>query len=208
MAHHAAATRRSPVLNVAGGRLAGHPKRRATMSHAGRRTFASTLTVCATLFAAVTAQAQNPPTSPATPPEPAAMQTPAPSTDPAAQSTPPAAQAPAPAQDPADAVLRRMDRDGNGQVSADEHAADAKARFDAMDADRNYNVSAEEAADAKEGDAASADNGAMGAAPDPNNNGELSRSEADANAERDFRALDANRDGTLDVEELKRASKP
>lgn len=179
------------------------------MSHSGRRTFASSLMICTTLFAA--AQAQNASAPPTSAPQPAAMQTPAmpaPQADPAAQAMPPPVQAPAPAPDPADVALRRMDRDGNGQVSADEHATDAQARFEAMDADRNYNVSAEEAAESKQGEAAPADNGAMGAAPDPNNNGELSRSEADANAERDFRMLDVNRDGTLDVEELKRASKP
>lgn len=97
-----------------------------------------------------------------------------------------------------------MDRDDSGQVSREEHAADAKARFDAMDADRNYHVSAKESADAQR--SAAAANGAMGAAPDPNNNGELSASEAEANAEREFQALDANRDGTLDAAELKAAT--
>lgn len=141
-------------------------------------------------------------------PEPAAPQQDAAPQDPPTETTVPPQDTPpqtpqAPPPDPAETALWRMDRDGDGRVSPVEHASDASAQFDDMDADNNYHVSAEEMEGGSGASTASNANGAMGAAPDPNNNGEISKSEAEANAERDFQARDANRDGTLDVEELK-----
>jgi hypothetical protein len=178
------------------------------MPHTHTRTLAMTLaTGLAALFAGNEGHAQEA----VSPPAAAAAQAQMPPAPAQAPAQPSAPAAPAPAPDPADAALRRLDRDGNGTVSAQEHAADAKARFDAVDADNNYHVSAQEMEDARARAAGSADTGTMGAAlpaADPNDNGELSTSEADANAQREFRALDANGDGTLERSELERAATP
>lgn len=145
--------------------------------------------------------------APADPGSPGAQPADAAAGDEAADRTPPQQS---PAADPVDAEFSRLDRDGDGRVTAAEHAADAKARFDAMDADHNYHLSAAELhAAVRDGDtsvaAQIADDGTIGSM-DANANGEVSVDEQANAAESDFRAMDANGDGAVDRDEMTQAS--
>lgn len=142
-----------------------------------------------------------PAVSAATPPV-ATPTAPTPATNPA--------QAPAadtvPRPDPVEAQFRALDSDGDGRISANEHAAGAKSDFDGLDRDRNYHVSGAELSDAQRGTGAQA-------APladqirgvDSNGNGELSADEHRLGAEAAFRGSDRNGDGNLDMDEMKGA---
>lgn len=151
---------------------------------------------------------------------------PAQSTDPAPAATAPEAGAPAavaaPAApvtlvgpaDPVAEAFAALDRDGDGKVSAVEHAEGAKARFDAMDADNNYYLSAAELEAATAPGAAAVGQLAAGTvsttvnANDDNDNGEISPEESRAQAEAEFLARDADRDGSLSLEEMRRVVAP
>lgn len=121
---------------------------------------------------------------------------------------------PAPLADPVAEAFAALDRDGDGKVSAVEHAEGAKARFDALDADHNYHLSAAEMERATGTDATMVDQLAAGMAAttanasDDNDNGEISPEESRAQAEAEFLARDADRDGGLSLEEMRRVVAP
>lgn len=96
-----------------------------------------------------------------------------------------------------------LDRDRNDAVSPDEYAAQARERFDAMDSNRNGNITVEEmgAADPQaDGELSSAQKIALS---DGNQDGILSVDEYQATVQKEFKAIDANGDGSLDLAELK-----
>lgn len=114
--------------------------------------------------------------------------------------------------DPVGAEFSRLDRDGDGRITTAEHAADAKAQFDAMDADHNYHLSAGELQQAqRDGDrsiaAQIADDGEIGPM-DANANGEVSVGENQNAADADFRTLDANGDGAVERAEMEQGMRP
>lgn len=114
-----------------------------------------------------------------------------------AQSTDPAARA---QQD-----LDRMDRDGDGRVSATEHEEAAKEAFDDLDDDNDYRVDEEEM-DATDRTLVDQATGLEGVRPlDQNDNGEFSAEERRSRSEQDFNARDADGDGYLDESELRAA---
>ena len=168
---------------------------------------AKTVTLCAALILAPGwARAQS------TEPAPAAR---APEAGaPAAVAAPAAPVTPVAPADPVAEAFAALDRDGDGKVSAVEHAEGAKARFDAVDADRNYHLSAAELERATAPGAAAVGELAAGTAPtaadanDDNDNGEISPEESRAQAEAEFLARDADRDGSLSLEEMRRVVAP
>ena len=148
------------------------------------------------------------------------------STEPVPRAVPPEAGVPltanapvpaapeAPLPDPVAEAFAALDRDGDGKVSAVEHAEGAKARFDALDADRNYHLSAAELEQATATGAAVTGQLAAGTvsiasnANDDNDNGEISPEESRAQAEAEFLGRDADRDGSLSLEEMRRVVAP
>ena len=168
---------------------------------------AKTVTLCAALILApggAPAQSTDP-TPAATAPEAGA---------PAAVAAPAAPVTPVAPPDPVSEAFAALDRDGDGKVSAAEHAEGAKARFDAMDADNNYHLSAAELEAATAPGAAAVGQLAAGTAStavnanDDNDNGEISPEESRAQAEAEFVARDADRDGNLSLEEMRRVVAP
>ena len=110
-----------------------------------------------------------------------------------------AAQAATPIED----RFASLDGDRNDAVSLDEYAAEARARFDAMDSNLNGNVTVGEmdTADPQaDGELSSAQKIALS---DANQDGILSVDEYQATVQEQFEAVDANGDGSLDVAELK-----
>ena len=102
-----------------------------------------------------------------------------------------------------DARFTTLDRDNNDMLSPDEYAAEARARFDAMDLDHNRNITVAEldAADAQsEGEMSSAQKIAL---RDENKDGILSVDEHQAAIEAQFEVVDVNADGSIDLGELK-----
>lgn len=171
------------------------------------RAGAKTVTLCAALILAPGwARAQSAEPAPAArAPEAGA---------PAAVAAPVAPATPVGPADPVAEAFAALDRDGDGKVSAVEHAEGAKARFDAMDADRNYHLSAAELETATAAGAAAVGQLAAGTvstttdANDDNDNGEISPEESRAQAEAQFLARDADRDGSLSLEEMRRVAAP
>ena len=96
-----------------------------------------------------------------------------------------------------------LDRDNSGALSLEEYAAEAQGRFDAMDLDHNFRVTAEELETAEpQGD------GQMSAAQrialdDDDEDGELSADEHTAVVEAMFEQADANDDESLEPAEFK-----
>lgn len=96
-----------------------------------------------------------------------------------------------------------LDRDNSGALSLEEYAAEARARFDAMDVDHNFRVTAEELETAEpQGD------GQLSAAQrialdDDDEDGELSADEHTAVIEAMFQQADANADESLEPAEFK-----
>jgi hypothetical protein len=108
-----------------------------------------------------------------------------------------------PAPTPREASFARMDSNGDGRVSPDEHRASAKAAFDAMDADHNYSVTTDEleaASPQRDGDLSAAQRIAL---IDGNDDGILSEDENRLAAEAEFKRIDANGDGALELAEVK-----
>ena len=119
----------------------------------------------------------------------------------------------APLPDPVAEAFAALDRDGDGKVSAVEHAEGAKARFDALDADHNYHLSTAEMEQATigapvTGQLAAGTVSTAADANDDNDNGEISPEENRAQAEAEFLARDADRDGSLSMEEMRRVVAP
>ena len=104
---------------------------------------------------------------------------------------------------PREAAFARMDGNGDGRVSPDEHREAAKAAFDAMDADHNYSVTADEleaASPQRDGELSAAQRIAL---IDGNDDGILGDDENRLAAEAEFERLDANGDGALELAEVK-----
>lgn len=113
-----------------------------------------------------------------------------------------------------DHQFQMMDANGDGKVTADEHAAGAKKMFEMMDADRNAKVTAAEMTAAHQRmmgkDAAKgvADKHEMAAAEkikvvDTNGDGVLTAEEHAAGAKKMFAMMDTDHDGSLTKSELR-----
>lgn len=104
-----------------------------------------------------------------------------------------------------------MDTDGDGKVSAAEHAAGAKQRFTRLDADGDGFVTAAEMDTMHEARGGGPGPGMAGSAADrikmmdTDGDGKLSAAEHAAGAEKMFRRNDSNGDGTVDAAEMKAA---
>jgi Ca2+-binding EF-hand superfamily protein len=107
--------------------------------------------------------------------------------------------------------LSMMDSDGDGKISAEEHAAGAKKMFEMMDADKDGKVTAAEMEAAHEkvaGEKAKkGEKGEMSAAAkikviDTNADGVLTAEEHTAGAKTMFEKMDTNKDGYVSKAEL------
>ena len=110
---------------------------------------------------------------------------------------------------PSDDKFKTMDADGDGMVTATEHAAGARTMFDRMDTNRDGNVTAAEmdTAHAKGGRKAGKPmtSSEKIAAMDSNDDGVLSLSEHEAGARAKFAEADADGSGTLSRQEMNAA---
>jgi hypothetical protein len=109
----------------------------------------------------------------------------------------------APTPTPREASFAKMDSNGDGRVSPDEHREAAKAAFDAMDADHNFSVTTDEleaASPQRDGELSAAQRIAL---IDGNDDGILSEDENRLAAEAEFERIDANGDGALELAEVK-----
>ena len=112
-----------------------------------------------------------------------------------------------------DDMFKMMDTDGDGKISAEEHAAGAKKMFDKMDADKNGKVTAAEMEayhDQMMGKKAGKTE--MSTAEkiktiDTNGDGELTAAEHEAGAKAMFDKMDTNRDGSLSKSEMEAGHK-
>ena len=96
-----------------------------------------------------------------------------------------------------------LDRDSSGSLSLEEYAAEAQARFDGMDVDHNFRVTAAEMETAepqRDGQMSAAQRIAL---DDGDEDGELSADEHAAVVETMFERADANGDGSLEPAEFK-----
>ncbi|MEO8503588.1 MAG: EF-hand domain-containing protein [Acidobacteriota bacterium] len=106
------------------------------------------------------------------------------------------------------AEFQSMDTNGDGKISADEHAAGAKKMFDAMDADHDGKVTAAEmdAAHAKRMGMKSSHSEMSSADKikviDTDGDGVLTAAEHAAGARSMFDAMDTDKDGSLSKAEL------
>lgn len=103
--------------------------------------------------------------------------------------------------------FKTMDTNGDGMISANEHASGVRTMFDRMDSNRDGNVTTAEmdASHKMKGDKgmrhdmSSADKiGKM----DTNGDGMLSASEHDAGAQAKFTEMDADKNGSLSMAEM------
>lgn len=96
-----------------------------------------------------------------------------------------------------------LDRDNSGMLSLEEYAVEARTRFDAMDVDHNFRVTAGEMETAdpqRDGQMSAAQRIAL---DDDDEDGELSADEHAAVVEAMFERADANADGSLEPAEFK-----
>jgi len=96
-----------------------------------------------------------------------------------------------------------LDRDSSGTLSLEEYAVEARARFDAMDLDHNFRVTAgemESAEPQRDGQMSAAQRIAL---DDEDGDGELSEDEHAAVIEVMFERADADADGSLEPAEFK-----
>ena len=96
-----------------------------------------------------------------------------------------------------------LDRDASGTLSLEEYATEERTRFDGMDLDHNFRVTAEEMETAepqRDGQMSAAQRIAL---DDGDEDGELSADEHAAVVETMFERADANADGSLDPAEFK-----
>jgi Ca2+-binding EF-hand superfamily protein len=118
------------------------------------------------------------------------------------------AQAPPAKPNAAETEFKSMDKNGDGKISADEHAAGAKRMFDTMDANQDGQVSPAEMDAAHEritgrkvapGDMSAADKIKV---IDGNSDGVLAANEHAAGSKKMFEEMDTNRDGFVTLGEL------
>lgn len=100
-------------------------------------------------------------------------------------------------------MMKTMDSNGDGAISADEHAAGAKAMFDRMDANKDGTVTAEEMENAHPHG-----NKKMSApdkikAIDTNGDGQLSAAEHAAGSAAMFEKMDTDHNGSISAAEWK-----
>jgi Ca2+-binding EF-hand superfamily protein len=112
-----------------------------------------------------------------------------------------------------DDKFKMMDTDGDGKISAEEHAAGARKMFTAMDADKNGKVTAAEmdafhtqmpGKKAGQTEMSSTDKIKM---MDTNGDGTLSAAEHEAGAKMMFDKMDTNHDGYLTKSEMEAGHK-
>jgi hypothetical protein len=110
-----------------------------------------------------------------------------------------------PAEDPTAAHFRRLDADGNGSVTPDEHRRGAAAMFAAMDADGDGDVTAAEmdAAQAALGGDARLSSAAKIQVIDANGDGILAREEHARGSRMMFATMDVDANGRLDQAEVR-----
>ena len=103
----------------------------------------------------------------------------------------------------------KMDTNGDGMISASEHAAGSQQMFDTMDANKDGNVTAAEM-DAHHQTRMNEGKSTMPMSSadkikskDTNGDGQLSAAENAAGAQRNFAKMDANHDGNLSLAEVK-----
>lgn len=109
----------------------------------------------------------------------------------------------APALAGGDKSKMKMDSNGDGVVSAAEHAAGSKSKFDSMDTNKDGNVSADElTTHNKQSGKAPMAAGEWIKKKDTNGDGMISTSEHVASAQSRFARLDTNGDGNLSQAEL------
>ena len=104
--------------------------------------------------------------------------------------------------------MKMMDSNGDGMLSADEHAAGAKAMFDKLDADHDGFVTAAEMDAAHKGMKGMKDEMSSAGkikAIDTDGDGKLSAAEHAAGSQQMFTRSDANADGMVDAAEMKAA---
>jgi hypothetical protein len=107
--------------------------------------------------------------------------------------------------DPVSIMIKAVDTNRDGIVSATEHVAGAKAKFDAMDVDHNGQVTTVEmdAYRKKMGSTDDTSSATRIKAMDINNDGMVSAEEYAANSQKAFDAMDANHDGMLSEDEMR-----
>ena len=121
-----------------------------------------------------------------------------------------------------DGMFQKMDTNGDGKISADEHAAGAKKMFEMMDTNKDGKVTAAEMTDhhdkmmalkgekaekaakaEKQGQGKEMSAGEKIKVIDTNNDGVLTAEEHAAGSRTMFDKMDTNRDGTLSKEEMR-----
>ena len=100
-------------------------------------------------------------------------------------------------------IMKTMDSNGDDAISADEHAAGAKAMFDGMDANKDGTVTAEEMEKAHpHGDKKMSSPDKIKAI-DTNGDGQLSAAEHAAGSAAMFDKMDTDHNGSLSASEWK-----
>lgn len=113
-----------------------------------------------------------------------------------------------------DRMADKMDTDGNGKVSAAEHAAAAKAMFERMDVDKDGSVTAAEmdaghATMKKDGQATDSPMSSADKikAIDADGDGRISAAEHEAGSRTMFAKMDSDMDGSLTAAEMEAGHK-